>query len=134
MIDFERFMKSIKITQIELADKLGVSQTAISMVKNGKMEMPRNWIDIIKHEYNQDITNFISDTAISIASEPQERYDTPMTRIIDTITDSNNNLSASNRILVDTNRQLSDINTRLQDQLIKINEKLLRFMESKELV
>ena len=134
MIDFERFMKLIKITQIELADKLGVSQTAISMVKNGKMEMPKNWIDIIKTEYNQDITNFISNTASSIASEPQEKYETPINRILETISNSNQNLSASNRILVDTNRHLTDSNSRLQDQLIKINEKLLRFIESKELV
>jgi transcriptional regulator with XRE-family HTH domain len=134
MIDFERFMKLIKITQIELADKLGVSQTAISMVKNGKMEMPKNWIDIIKTEYNQDITNFISKASSSIASEPQEKYETPSIRIIETITNSNQNLSASNRILVDTNKQLTETNSRLQDQLIKINEKLLRFIESKELV
>lgn len=124
MIDIERFMSSMKITQSDLATKLGVSQTAISLVKNGRMDFPQSWISIIEQEYKVDISNFISP---DIVSEPPEPYEPANNRAIDTVAEAN-------KILATANKQLAEVNARMQDQMLRINEKLLQIIDKKELV
>jgi transcriptional regulator with XRE-family HTH domain len=132
MIDLQRYRKVKKLDQKHISVISGLDQAIISKYENKKM--------VTEHITNMllkaipELDSYMINENDSIASEPQEKYETPSIRIIETITNSNQNLSASNRILVDTNRHLTDTNSRLQDQLIKINEKLLRFIDLKELV
>jgi transcriptional regulator with XRE-family HTH domain len=109
-LDVERYIDSIKANQNELADKLGVSQAAISKVRNGKMDIPRSWIPIIKQNYNVDITDFITND--NIASDPKPEY-IKGEGMGDKLIDSIFEMIKNNEKLIDNNSKLVEINAEL---------------------
>jgi transcriptional regulator with XRE-family HTH domain len=125
MIDIVKFINATKATQVDLADKLGVSQTAISMVKNGKLEIPKLWIDIIEKEYKININDFIINSdniSNNITSEPKEEYSTSVSTV-DKMVEAIFEIIQSNQKLIDNNTKLIETNSDLSQFLIqKLNE------------
>ncbi len=117
MSDLERFMKSMKITQSDLATKLGVSQAAISKVKIGQMDIPKNWVQTIKKEYNYNITKYMNtDPVDDVAHEPQEEYKTQIKiqdqkylDIIEKLVSSNQSLARSVEMMADNINKITQI-------------------------
>lgn len=117
MSDLERFMKSMKITQNDLATKLGVSQAAISKVKIGQMEIPKNWVESIKKEYNYNITKYIdTETTPDVVNEPQEEYkaqikiqDQKYLDIIEQLVSSNKSLARSVEMMADNINKITQM-------------------------
>ena len=125
MIDIIGFINATKAKQVDLADKLGVSQTAISMVKNGKLEIPKSWIDIIEQEYHINISDFtINSDNISnnTVSEPKEEYIKDRSndeKLIESIFE----MIRNNEKLIDNNSKLVEINATMSHFIIsKLNE------------
>ena len=107
MFNLESLMYDLNITQNELATVLGVSQTAISKVKNYKMDIPEAWKKLIMQKYNIDITNYyIKNTPV--ASEPEELYiakkqdDNEYLHIIKSLASSNEKLAKSVEKMADS--------------------------------
>lgn len=113
-IDIERYIDSINANQNELADKLGVSQAAISKVRNGKMEIPKGWIPIIKHNYNVDITDFITTQVIA---EPLTNYESKKESSTDVLS-TLFQMIKNNEKLIDNNTKLVDINAELSNFIL----------------
>lgn len=117
MSDLQRFMKAMKITQQDLATKLGVSQAAISKVKIGQMDIPKNWVETIKKEYNYNITKYIDDdTTPDVVNEPQEEYkaqikiqDQKYIDIIEKLVSSNQSLARSVELMADNINKITQI-------------------------
>ena len=59
MYDLQRLLKDIKVTQKDFSEMVGVSETAISRVKNGSMVMPNDWLYIIEEKYNLDLRKYL---------------------------------------------------------------------------
>lgn len=57
MFDIKRFRKDLKLKQEDLAQILGVPQSFISQVENGKDQMPYKWIDVLKETHTSDELN-----------------------------------------------------------------------------
>lgn len=55
MLTLKQFRNKYKLTQKQLAEKLGVSPTTISMYENGRWTLNQYIIDWIKAEYDEDI-------------------------------------------------------------------------------
>ncbi len=101
MIDIAGFINATKATQLELSEKLGISQSAISMVKNGNMDIPKSWIDIIFKEYKINISDFTED--LDTLKDPEVKYsakkqDDNKDNLIKSIL----NLTESNKILAES--------------------------------
>ncbi len=60
--DLKHFRKEKKISQVKLADALGIGQSFISQIENGKDPMPEPLIEKIKDLYNiSDISRYLND-------------------------------------------------------------------------
>lgn len=68
MVDIEAIIRKSKKTQIQLADAIGVSQSAISKVKKGQMQMPEEWKPLIKEYTGLDPDDFL------VTNEPHQHY------------------------------------------------------------
>ena len=55
MFTLKQFRLKYKLTQKELAQKIGTTPTTISMYENGKWVINQYVIDKIKEEYGEDI-------------------------------------------------------------------------------
>jgi transcriptional regulator with XRE-family HTH domain len=55
MLTLKQFRNKYKLTQKELAGKLGITPSTLSMYENGKWTINRNVIDQIMREYGEDI-------------------------------------------------------------------------------
>jgi len=113
MFDLETLMNDLKLTQIELAKELGVSQTSISKVKNGQMDIPEKWIDHLNTKYDIIITKYFKESVI--ASEPMEEYvaDTQKKDLIKSLL----NLSESNKTLAESVNEAIKLNAMLIEKL-----------------
>ena len=55
MLTLKQFRKKYKITQKELAQKIGCTSKTLSMYENGKWVINQHVFDRIKEEYGEDI-------------------------------------------------------------------------------
>lgn len=55
MIDIKLIVNELNITQAELAFQLGVSPTAVSAVRNGRIDFPKDWSRILKEKFNINV-------------------------------------------------------------------------------
>lgn len=106
MFDIKLLMSDLKLTQSELATILGVSQTAISKVKNGYMDIPEAWVDLLNEKYNIVITKYYK--GISEITEPSEIYqvDDQKQNLIKSLL----NLTESNKVLADSVNEAIKLN------------------------
>lgn len=107
MFDIELLMNDLKMTQNELSTVLGVSQTAISKVKNGKMDIPEAWIDLLNQKYNIIITKYFK---TDVASEPQAEY-VVRENNTDNLIRSLLNITESNKILAESVKKAIENNS-----------------------
>ena len=98
MFDIELLMADMKMTQNELATVLGVSQTAISKVKNGKMDIPETWVDFLNEKYDIVITKYFRQS--DVLNDPREEYISNNTN--SNLVSSILNLTESNKILAES--------------------------------
>jgi transcriptional regulator with XRE-family HTH domain len=116
MIDIVGFINATHATQLELSDKLGVSQSAISMVKTGKMDIPKSWIDIISSEYKVDVSDFTYDE--DTLKEPEVKYNPKKTEENkDHLIKSILNLTESNKILAESVSEAIRLNSQLINRI-----------------
>jgi len=117
MFDLELFMSELKLTQNELAIVLSVSQTAISKVKNGKMDIPEGWLPILKLHYDVDYEKYyVIHKDDNIINEPQSLYNSnPDSR--EYLLQSIFNLTESNKILAFSVSEAIRLNGVLIDKL-----------------
>lgn len=113
MFDLESLMYDLKMTQSELATVLNVSQTAISKVKNGKMDIPEAWLDHLNEKYNIITTKYYK---AEIAADPQEVYQVKENNT-DSLIKSLLNMSESNKILAESVRKAIENNSILINKL-----------------
>lgn len=76
MFDLQNFLKANKITQKQFSKEIGKSQTAISMVVNGEMDLPKEWLELILETYKVNPDDYIlENSAISHkGNEPAHNY------------------------------------------------------------
>jgi len=117
MFDLERFMKDNSLTQNDLARELGVSQTAISKVKNGNMDIPEAWLKYFNSKYDVIITNYFKNN--SSEKTIDETYSTNITEDNkkEILMKSLLNLTESNKILADSVHKAIALNERLLEKI-----------------
>ena len=98
MFDLETLMNDLKLTQNDLAKELGVTQGAISKVKNGHMDIPEAWVDHLNAKYDLVITKYFVDS--SMLKDPLETYevqnkDKDLIKSLLNLTESNKSLAES---------------------------------------
>jgi transcriptional regulator with XRE-family HTH domain len=114
MFNLELLMQDLKMTQSELATVLGVSQTAISKVKNGHMDIPEAWVDYLNEKYDVIITKYFY--SVSELKEPPAQYESIMTDTL-YLLKSVFNLTESNKILAESVYKAIDANVKLIDKV-----------------
>lgn len=127
MIDLQRIIKHLKITQGDFSSKLGVSQSAVSQVCSGKIKMPDAWNEKIQEVFNLDISNFhlsneliLSDTVLNYENENKSKLGEALV-----------NLSQSNKIMSESNKSLSESNKILSESIqkaIELQKKLIEHL------
>lgn len=120
MFDIELLMADMKMTQNELATVLGVSQTAISKVKNGKMDIPESWVDLLNEKYNVIITKYFKES--NVINDPKEVYETNNINVSsedkkEILMKSILNLSESNKILADSVHKAIILNEKMMEKI-----------------
>ena len=110
MFDIKQFRISKGLTQTDLANLLSVSKSMVSQVESGRIALPELWESKL----------MLSDVNFSIASEPQERYQTikkkePDTDYLSIIAQ----LVSSNEILARSVEKMADNIARISDMKIK---------------
>jgi predicted XRE-type DNA-binding protein len=75
MFDLKAFLKDKKIRQNDFADIIGKSQSSISYVVGGKMDLPEDWTKLIKDKFpDVDLSLYEIEEDISIAMEPESPF------------------------------------------------------------
>ena len=113
MVDFKAFRKANHLTQIDLADYLGVGQGFISQIEKGDRPMPKESISkILANPYGWDTTLLTSDQPKNPAEEKPE--DTSM---VDRLFALLQEEQASNKILLQLLREKEEKIEALQEEL-----------------
>ena len=118
-------------TQQYIAEKLGVSQAAVSALLNGKpfgKKLANKWAEEFGLRVNWLLTNegemFIDDKTEKVIKEitPNIIYDMFVKsgeRIVNVVEE----ITSSNKTLVDTNVKLVDTNQKLAERILELSEK-----------
>ena len=116
MIDLKAITKDLKLSQLEISQLLGVSQTAISMVSNGKMDFPSAWEQILIDKLGIDISKYYLKS--DMVSEYQEKYVSKkeiLQQAIINLSESNKLLSESNKILAESNKMMAKTQSEMME-------------------
>lgn len=70
MIDLERLLSEINLNQKELALLVGVTGQAVTLVKQNKMDFPKEWKKIINDKFKINVDNYETNTA----NDPETLY------------------------------------------------------------
>lgn len=73
MFDVQSLLRYTKLSQRELGRILGVSESAITKAKQGKMNWPDEWTAILSKKLNLDLSRFELDD-LNMANEPYTTY------------------------------------------------------------
>lgn len=73
MFDLKAFRKDFKMSQGEMKDFLGCTQSYISLVENGNRELTEQYVDKIRAKYGNDVAEYYSSCNI------KEKYDNDIT-------------------------------------------------------
>lgn len=70
MIDLERLLSEINLNQKELALLVGVTGQAVTLVKQNKMDFPKEWKKIINDKFKINVDKY----EVNLASDPETLY------------------------------------------------------------
>lgn len=113
MVDFKAFRKANHLTQIDLADYLGVGQGFISQIEKGDRPMPKESISkILANPYGWDVTMLTSDQPENpMEEQPEERS------IVDKLFAILAEEQKSNKILLELLREKDEKIEALQEEI-----------------
>lgn len=126
MFDLKSLAKDLKLSQNELSNMLGVSQTAVSLVYNGKMDLPVAWEEVLKEKINVDISKYyINKSDPSDVTQIYKSKDPAVNSIIENLSEANKIIAESNRLLSESNKVLSESISKAIEIHNKVMEQLL---------